>query len=128
MALSAATQYGAQIGAALEIPLLLLALYLRSREKRDNQARVGALTRTDPLTGVGNHRVLLQRLDSLLVRQQRDPGAGAVVRVRLSNAIDIRQDYGMETAQSAVVQAGACITALPRKATAWPGTATGILC
>ncbi len=115
MALSAATQYGAQVGAALEIPLLLLALYLRSREKRDNQARMDALTRTDPLTGVGNHRVLLQRLDSLLVRQQRDPGAGAVVRVRLSNAIDIRQDYGMETAQSAVVQAGACITAIAQE-------------
>jgi GGDEF domain-containing protein len=115
MALSGATQYGAQVGAALEIPLLLLALYLRSRERRDNQARVGALTRIDPLTGVGNHRVLLQRLDSLLVRQQRDPGAGAVLRIRLSNAIDIRQDYGMETAQSAVVQAGACITAIAQE-------------
>jgi len=115
MPLNAATQYGAQVGAALEIPLLLLALYLRSREKRDNQARVGALTRTDPLTGVGNHRVLLQRLDSLLLRQQRDPGAGAVLRIRLSNAIDIRQDYGMETAQSAVVQAGACITGVAQE-------------
>ncbi|MCZ8254818.1 MAG: diguanylate cyclase, partial [Polaromonas sp.] len=113
--LGAATQYGAQIGAALEIPLLLVALYLRSREKRDNQARVGALTRMDPLTGVGNHRVLLQRLESLMLRQQRDPGAGAVMRVRLSNAIEIRQDYGMEAAQSAVVQAGACITSVAQE-------------
>lgn len=107
--LGVATQYGAQIGAAFEILLLVVALYLRSRERRDNQARVGALTRVDPLTGLGNHRVLLQRLDALLVRQRRDPGAGAVMRVRLGNAIDIRQDYGMEAAQSAVVQAGACV-------------------
>jgi two-component system, sensor histidine kinase LadS len=107
--LGVATQYGAQIGAAFEILLLVVALYLRSREKRDNQARVGALTRVDPLTGLGNHRVLLQRLDALLVRQRRDPGAGAVLRVRLGNAIDIRQDYGMEAAQSAVVQAGSCV-------------------
>jgi GGDEF domain-containing protein len=107
--LGVATQYGAQIGAAFEILLLVVALYLRSREKRDNQVRVGALTRVDPLTGLGNHRVLLQRLDALLVRQRRDPGAGAVLRVRLCNAIDIRQDYGMEAAQSAVVQAGACV-------------------
>lgn len=113
--LGVATQYGAQIGAAFEIPLLMVALYLRSRERRDNQARVGALTRADPLTGVGNHRVLLQRLDSLLLRQQRDPGAGAVVRVRLGNAIEIRQEYGMETAQSAVVQAGACITSVAQE-------------
>lgn len=110
--LSFATQYGAQIGATLEIPLLMVALYMRSRERRDNQARVGAMTRMDPLTGVGNHRVLLQRLDSLLLRQQRDPGAGAVVRVRLGNAIEIRQEYGMEVAQNAVVQAGACITSV----------------
>lgn len=113
--LSIATQYGAQIGATLEIPLLMVALYMRSRERRDNQARVGALTRMDPLTGVGNHRVLLQRLDSLLLRQQRDPGAGAVVRVRLGNAMELRQEYGMETAQSAVVQAGACITSVAQE-------------
>ncbi|MEO7887316.1 MAG: 7TM diverse intracellular signaling domain-containing protein [Polaromonas sp.] len=112
MPLGTATQFGAQIGAALEILFLLMALYLRSREKRDNQARVGALTRVDPLTGLGNHRVLLQRLDALLVRQQRDPGAGAVVRIRLGNALDIRQEYGMETAQNAVVQAGACVTSV----------------
>jgi GGDEF domain-containing protein len=107
--LGTATQYGAQIGAAFEILLLVVALYLRSREKRDNQARVGSLTRVDPLTGLGNHRVLLQRLDALLVRQRRDPGAGAVLRVRLGNALDIRENYGMEAAQSAVVQAGACV-------------------
>jgi GGDEF domain-containing protein len=35
--------------------------------------------------------------------------------VRLSNAIDIRQEYGMETAQSAVVQAGACLTAIAQE-------------
>jgi GGDEF domain-containing protein len=58
---------------------------------------------------------LLQRLDSLLLRQQRDPGVGAVVRVRLSNAIELRQEYGMETAQSAVVQAGACITSVAQE-------------
>jgi len=107
--LGVATQFGAQIGAAFEILLLVVALYLRSRERRDNQARVGSLTRVDPLTGLGNHRVLLQRLDALLVRQRRDPGAGAVMRVRLGNAVDIRENYGMEAAQSAVVQAGACV-------------------
>lgn len=115
MPLGTATQYGAQIGAALEIIFLLMALYMRSREKRDNQVRVGALTRVDPLTGLGNHRVLLQRLDALLIRQQRDPGAGAVVRIRLGNSVDIRQEYGMEAAQSAVVQAGACVTSVAQE-------------
>ncbi len=113
--LSMATQYGEQVGAAFEIPLLLIALYFRSRERRDNQARVGALTRVDPLSGVASHRVLLQRLEQLMLRQRRHPGAGAVVRIRLGNANEIRHDYGMEAAQNAVVHAGACITGVAQE-------------
>lgn len=112
---SDASQYGAQIGAALEILLLLIALYFRSNERRDTQARVGALGRVDPLTGVDSHRVLLRRLEQLILRQQRHPGAGAVLRIRVGNAIDIRQEYGMEAAQGAVVHAGACITAVAQE-------------
>lgn len=112
---SDARQYGAQIGAALEILLLLIALYFRSNERRDNQARVGALGRVDPLTGVASHRVLLRRLEQLILRQQRHPGAGAVLRIRVGNALDIRQEYGMEAAQGAVVHAGACITAVAQE-------------
>jgi len=113
--LSMATQYGEQVGAAFQIPLLLIALYFRSRERRDNQTRVGALTRVDPLSGVASHRVLLQRLEQLTLRQQRHPGAGAVMRIRLSNANEIRHDYGMEVAQNAVVHAGACITGVAQE-------------
>ncbi|UUZ74048.1 diguanylate cyclase [Polaromonas sp. P1(28)-8] len=69
----------------------------------------------DPLTGVASHRVLLRRLEQLILRQERHPGAGAVVRIRVGNAIDIRQEYGMEAAQSAVVHAGACITAVAQE-------------
>lgn len=110
ISMNGATQYGAQVGAALEIPLLLIALYFRSRERGGNQARVGALTRVDPLSGVASHRVLLRRLEQLMLRQQRDPDEGAVLRIRLGNATDIRREYGMETAQNAVVHAVACIT------------------
>lgn len=113
--LSVAVQYGAQIGAALEILLLLIALYFRSNERRDNQARVGALGRVDPLTGVASHRVMMRWLEQLILRQQRHPGAGAVLRIRVGNAIDIRQEYGMEAAQSAVVHAGACINAVAQE-------------
>lgn len=109
------TQYGAQIGAAVEIPLLLIALYLRSRERRDNQLRVGALSRVDPLTGTANHRVMLDRLEHLLHQQQRDPGTGVVLRVRIANIQEIRADYGLQVAQTALVHAGACITHVIRE-------------
>jgi diguanylate cyclase (GGDEF)-like protein len=109
------TQYGAQIGAAVEIPLLLIALYLRSRERRDNQVRVGALSRVDPLTGTANHRVMLARLEHLLHHQQRDPEAGVVLRVRIGNIQEIRAEYGLQVAQAALVHAGACVTQVVRE-------------
>lgn len=109
------TQYGAQMGAAVEIPLLLIALYLRSRERRDNQVRVGALSRVDPLTGAANHRVMLARLEHLLQHQRRDPEAGVVLRVRIANIQEIRAEYGLQVAQTALVHAGACIAHVVRE-------------
>lgn len=107
--LSFATQYGAQVGVALEIPLMLVGLYFRSRERRDSQVRLSALMRVDPLTGVGTHRVLMERLDHLMQRVKRDPMAGAVLRVRLGNEADIRQEFGAEVAQAAVVKAASIV-------------------
>lgn len=109
------TQYGAQIGVAIEIPLLLIALYMRSRAWRDNQVRIGALSRVDPLTGAANHRVMLERLEHLLEHQQRDTGTGVVLRVRVGNIHDIRAESGLQVAQSALVHAGACITHVVRE-------------
>ncbi len=98
-----ATQYGAQIGAALQIPLLMVALFFRSREKRANLARVGALGRTDPLTGLGNHRVLLRQLE----RVGRSTAGAAVMRIQISNIGAIREEYGLDVAQASVVYASA---------------------
>ncbi|MDI1274153.1 7TM diverse intracellular signaling domain-containing protein [Polaromonas sp.] len=109
------TQYGAQLGVALEIPLLLVALYLRTQERRDNRARVEAMARIDPLTGAVNHRVMLERLHRLLIAQLREPALGAVLRVRIGNLQAIRDEYGLQVAQMALVHAGACITQVARE-------------
>ncbi|MDI1237148.1 MAG: 7TM diverse intracellular signaling domain-containing protein [Polaromonas sp.] len=109
------TQYGAQLGVALEIPLLLVALYLRTQERRDNRARVEAIARVDPLTGAVNHRVMLERLQRLLIAQLREPASGAVLRVRIGNLQAIRDEYGLQVAQMALVHAGACITQVARE-------------
>ncbi|MEO8021902.1 7TM diverse intracellular signaling domain-containing protein [Polaromonas sp.] len=113
--LSFMTQYGAQLGVAIEIPLLLVALYLRSRERRSNQARVGAMSRVDPLTGAANHRVMLERLHQLQQHQLRDPALGVVLRVRIGNIQQIRDEYGLQVAQMALVHAGACINQVARE-------------
>jgi two-component system, sensor histidine kinase LadS len=104
------TRYGVQIGAALEIPLVLVGLYFRSRERRDNRVRLEALSRTDPLTGVGNQRVLMERLGHLLGRSRRDSLLGAVLRVHVANLDAIRKQHGREVAAAAMVQAAECVT------------------
>lgn len=113
--LSFMTQYGAQLGVAIEIPLLLIALYLRSRDRRGNRARVGAMARVDPLTGAANHRVMLERLHQLLQLQLRDPVVGVVLRVRIGNIQQIRDEYGLQVAQMALVHAGACLNQVARE-------------
>src|SRR6185369_2365862 len=103
------TQYGVQIGAVLEIPLVLIGLYFRSRERRDNRFRLEALSKTDPLTGVGNHRVLMDRLQHLLVRSYRDSILGTVLRVHVANLEVIRAGHGREAAEAAMVRAAECV-------------------
>jgi diguanylate cyclase (GGDEF)-like protein len=107
---SFATQYGPQIGGSLEIPLILIGLYFRSRERRDNRVRLDALAHTDPLTGVGNHRVLMERLQNLLGRGRRAPFLGAVLQVHVANLNAIRDEYGREAAEAAMVRAAECVT------------------
>ncbi|HKB54672.1 MAG TPA: 7TM diverse intracellular signaling domain-containing protein [Ramlibacter sp.] len=104
-----ATQYAPQIGGVLEIPLMLVGLYFRSRERRDNRMRIDALSHTDPLTGVGNHRVLIERLQRLLRRAERDPLLGGVLRVHVLNLPAIRAEYGREAAEAAMVRAAECV-------------------
>ncbi|HXE49841.1 MAG TPA: diguanylate cyclase, partial [Ramlibacter sp.] len=103
------THYGVQIGAVLEIPLVLIGLYFRSRERRDNRFRLEALSKTDPLTGVGNHRVLMDRLEHLLVRSYRDSILGTVLRVHVANLEVIRAGHGREAAEAAMVRAAECV-------------------
>jgi GGDEF domain-containing protein len=104
------TDNGPQLGAALEIPLVLVGLYYRGRERRDTRVRLEALSRTDPLTGVGNTRMLTVRLDHLLKRAQRDPYMGAVMRMRVVNLDAIRQEHGREAVAAALVRAAECVT------------------
>ncbi|HSV47190.1 MAG TPA: 7TM diverse intracellular signaling domain-containing protein [Ramlibacter sp.] len=109
MPLSIGTQYGSQIGAAVEIPLLLIGLYRRSRERRDAMVREAALQRRDPLTGVLNERVAADRFTYVLQRLRRQPGTACLVRMRVANIAAIRRDHGAQVADVAMVHAASCI-------------------
>jgi len=103
------TEFGPQLGGAAEVPLLLVGLFFRSRERRANRQRLEALAHTDPLTGLANHRVLADRLAWQLRRARRDPLAGAVLRVQVANLPDIAAEYGREAGEAALMRAGECV-------------------
>lgn len=108
VSVSAATQYGPQIGGALEIPLVLIGLYFHSRERRDSRLRLQSLTHHDPLTGIASHAALLDCLRQLLLQGRHDPLLGAVMRVRVENLDSIRNEHGREAAEAALVRAAEC--------------------
>jgi GGDEF domain-containing protein len=103
------TEFGPQLGGAAEVPLLLIGLFFRSRERRANLERLQAMAHTDPLTGLANHRVLQRRLEAALSQARKDPLAGAVLRVHVGNLADIHAEYGREAGEAALVRAGECV-------------------
>ena len=98
-------RYASPIGAALEIPLVFIGLYMRSRMRHDNRQRLNQAVRVDALTGISSHAVLEAKLD----QQLRTFRPGAVLRIRLANAQSITEAHGAEGIELALVYAGACI-------------------
>lgn len=103
------TQNAAQIAWICEIPLVLAGLHFHSRGRRDSRLRLQSLAHADPLTGLANHQQLCRTIDALLARARRDPGVGAVVRVRVGNLDRLRAEFGREAAETALIRAVECV-------------------
>jgi two-component system, sensor histidine kinase LadS len=104
---SALGRYSATVGAAIEIPLMFIGLYFRSRTKHDSRQRLKMALRVDPLTGISTHKELLNRLSRML--RARRPAA--LLRVKLANARSIREKFGADALEHALVYAGSCVAA-----------------
>lgn len=115
MPMNLATQYGAQIGAGLEIPLLMIGLYLRSRERRDALVRRAALQTRDPVTGLANDRVTRERVDHLVQRLTLQPGRACVMRVRVGNLKEILAGHGIQVMAGATLHAASCLALITRE-------------
>jgi GGDEF domain-containing protein len=109
------TQYGAQLGAAVEIPLLMIGLYLRSRDRRDALVRRAALQTRDPVTGLANDRVTRERVDHLVERLALQPGSACVMRVRVGNLRDIFNAHGIQVMAGATLHAASCLALITRE-------------
>src|SRR6266853_4856568 len=74
------------------VMILIFAAEVSERRRQEEHAR--ALAVSDPLTGLANYRLLLERLDSEIKRYQRDGHPFAVVLLDLDGLKKINDEHG----------------------------------
>lgn len=87
------------------MPLLMVALTLRSRDLHALRLRERELTTHDPLTGLLSPHLMADRLGALLARHRRRPTEAAVLAIRLVNAEGIARLQGSAVADQALIRA-----------------------
>lgn len=98
------TQYAVVLGIALEVPLLLVALSIRSRERHGAQIREQALSSQDALTGLLAAHLFHDRLRQVVARHRRDRYAAAVVFIDLVNYTRIKNFHGASIAEQSLLR------------------------
>lgn len=109
------TMYGMQIGIAIELPILLVILMLRSQQRREHWRRIQGLDRTDPATGLMNEAVFMERLVRMIARSQRLRFRSAVVLVDIVNADSIRRQFGPAAAEELPLRVASRLLAASRE-------------
>ncbi|HSI55066.1 MAG: 7TM diverse intracellular signaling domain-containing protein [Ramlibacter sp.] len=109
------TMHGMQVGIAIELPVLLVILMLRSQHRRENNRRIQGLDRIDPATGLLNAQVFHERLVRMMVRSQRLKFQSAVLVVDIINAESIRRDFGARSAEELPLRVAGRLLAAARE-------------
>ncbi len=78
-------QYGVVLALVIEVPLLMVALHLRSYERHTSQAREESLATRDALTGLLTAPFFQDRLQHAVTRSRKRGEDAAVVLVSLAN-------------------------------------------
>jgi len=99
------TQFGVAASMGVEVPLLLVALSIRLRERHGAQARAGALASQDALTGLLAEHLFRDRLRQVVTRARRDAEPAAVVMIDLVNHSTIRRACGAAVAEQSLLRA-----------------------
>ena len=101
---SAITQYGIVVGLMAEVPLLLIALNLRSRERHSMEARAYALAGQDALTGLLSAHIFHDRFKQVLARFRRQKEPAAVLYIELVNYRYIKKNWGAAVAEQSLLR------------------------
>ena len=98
------TQYASLLAVIAEVPLLLVALSIRSRDRHGAQIRAQALSSQDALTGLLAPHLFQDRLQQVILRARRDKAEAAIVFVDLVNHARIRQVHGQAVADQSLLR------------------------
>jgi len=105
------TQYAVVAALATQVPLLLVALNIRSRERHGAQIRELALSSQDALTGLLAPHLFHDRLRQVVARYKRDKENLAVVFIDLVNYPRIKTYHGSAVAEQSLLR---CVIKLRR--------------
>ena len=98
------TRYGLMIGLIVEVPLLLIALSIRSRERHGVEARAQTMPTQDALTGLLTAHLFQDRLRQIVMRTKRYKEPAAVVYVKLVNYSYIKKTWGVAVAEQSLLR------------------------
>ena len=98
------TQYATVVAIVLEVPLLLVALSIRSRDRHGTQIREQALSSHDALTGLLAPHLFHDRLQQAVARFKRDEVDAAIVFIDLVNHADIKAAHGSAVAEQSLLR------------------------
>ena len=98
------TQYGVVLAMAIEVPLLLVALNIRSRERHGAEIREQALSSQDALTGLLSTHLFQDRLRQVVSRYKRDRESAAIIFIDLVNYQRIKDYHGPAVAEQSLLR------------------------
>jgi diguanylate cyclase (GGDEF)-like protein len=102
---SPVTQYGIVAAIVIEVPMLLLALSIRTRDRHGAQIREQALSSQDALTGLLASHLFQDRVWQVVSRYKRDREDAAIAFIDLVNYQRIKQHLGQTVAEQSLLRA-----------------------
>ena len=93
------TVNAAQIAAAIELPIVMVVLMLRSQQHRENKRRILGLDRVDPSTGLINAHVFSSRLARMMARSERLSQRSVAMLIDIANNEQVERDFGRKAAE-----------------------------
>lgn len=102
--LSFIPQYAVVLALAIEVPLLLVALLIRTRDRHGAEVRAQALSTQDALTGLLAPHLFTDRLQQAVARFRRDGENAAIMYIDLVNHRRIRDHFGSAVAEQSLLR------------------------